>query len=396
MDVVERINSWWFDPRWEERDRHIRQWEEEKVRWVPRWIWELSLEPPSLNFVYGPRQTGKTTGIKLLIRELLRSRPPDSVAYLDLDILLSPAEMRRAFEYVAGRAARRGVKTLYLFLDEVTSVRGWWRVVKYYIDAGLLHKAVVTATGSSTVGLVKTPERFPGRRGSGRDVVVLPLDFPTYLAVQSGQSMEPAVIKELFEEYLETGGFPKSINRHPDAAEALLDSVVSEAYRHGKSPQLLKDLAAAVVERVPSPLSYHSLAQEIGVSHNTVREYLEFLSDIYMIGIAYAAAGYKPQPRREKKIFFRDPLIYRAFAHWTSKKINEVALLEHVVQEHLYRKFGEVYYHRNKTEIDAVAGPYKVEVKTTRPRRGYPRGVVTLTKETTPRYLLELAGVTAT
>jgi predicted AAA+ superfamily ATPase len=349
-----------------------------------------------LNFVYGPRQTGKTTGIKLLIRELLRSHPPDSVAYLDLDILLSPTEMRRAFEYVAGRAARRGVKTLYLFLDEVTSVRGWWRVVKYYIDAGLLHKAVITATGSSSVGLVKTPERFPGRRGSGRDVVVLPLDFPTYLAVQSAQSTEPAVIKELFEEYLETGGFPKSINRHPDAAEALLDSVVSEAYRHGKSPQLLKDLAAAVVERVPSPLSYHSLAQEIGVSHNTVREYLEFLSDIYMIGIAYAAAGYKPQPRREKKIFFRDPLIYRAFADWTSKRINEAALLEHVVQEHLYRKFGEVYYHRNKTEIDAVAGPYKVEAKTTRPRRGYPRGVVTLTKETTPRFLLELAGVTAT
>ena len=132
---------------------------------MPRWIWELSLEPPSLNFVYGPRQTGKTTGIKLLIRELLRSHPPDSVAYLDLDILLSPAEMRRAFEYVAGRAARRGVKTLYLFLDEVTSVRGWWRVVKYYIDAGLLHKAVITATGSSTVGLVETPERFPGRGG---------------------------------------------------------------------------------------------------------------------------------------------------------------------------------------------------------------------------------------
>ncbi|MFZ8841873.1 MAG: ATP-binding protein, partial [Pyrobaculum sp.] len=78
------------------------------------------------------------------------------------------------------------------------------------------------------------------------------------------------------------------------------------------------------------------------------------------------------------------------------KKINEAAMLEHVVQEHLYRKFGEVYYHRNKTEIDAVAGPYKVEVKTTRPRRGYPRGVVTLAKETTPRFLLELAGVTTT
>ncbi|MFZ8809131.1 MAG: ATP-binding protein, partial [Pyrobaculum sp.] len=66
-------------------------------------------------------------------------------------------------------------------------------------------------------------------RQSLKRVALLPLDFPTYLAVQSAQSAEPAVIKELFEEYLETGGFPKSINRHPDAAEALLDSVVSEA-----------------------------------------------------------------------------------------------------------------------------------------------------------------------
>jgi predicted AAA+ superfamily ATPase len=46
IDVVDRINPWWFDTRWEERDRHIRQWEEKRVRWVPRWIWELSLEPP--------------------------------------------------------------------------------------------------------------------------------------------------------------------------------------------------------------------------------------------------------------------------------------------------------------------------------------------------------------
>jgi hypothetical protein len=27
MDVVERVNPWWFDPQWEKRDRHIRQWE---------------------------------------------------------------------------------------------------------------------------------------------------------------------------------------------------------------------------------------------------------------------------------------------------------------------------------------------------------------------------------
>jgi len=390
MDVVERSNPWWFDPRWDEKDRHLRQWEGERVRWVPGWIRQLSLEPFSLNFVYGPRQTGKTTGLKLLIRELLRHNPPESIVYLDLDIVLSPAEMRRAFEYVVGRSMRRGVKTLYLFLDEVTSVRGWWRVLKYYVDAGSLRQAVITATGSSTVGLVKTPERFPGRRGGGQDVVVLPLDFPTYVKIQSPELTDPAAVAELFEEYLKTGGFPKSVNRHTDAAEALLDGVISETYRHRRSPQLLKDLASALIERVPSPVSNHALAQEVGISHNTVRDYIEFLSDIYLVGVAYAEVGGRPQPRKEKKIFFRDPFIYRVLAEWTSKPVNEAAMLEHVVQEHLYRKFGHVYYRRNHVEIDAVAGPYKIEIKTARPRRGYPRGVTILSKDEIPKFLLQL------
>jgi Predicted ATPase (AAA+ superfamily) len=113
---------------------------------------------------------------------------------------------------------------------------------------------------------------------------VLPLDFPTYVKIHAASPADPAVVSELFEEYLKTGGFPKSINRHPDAAEALLDGVISETYRHRRSPQLLKDLVSALIERVPSPVSNHALAQEVGISHNTVRDYIEFLSDIYLVG----------------------------------------------------------------------------------------------------------------
>ncbi len=390
MDVVDRSNPWWFSPNWEDEDKHLRQWWRERVRWVPGWIWELGLDAPALNFVYGPRQTGKTTGLKLLIRELLGRAEPDSVAYLDLDILLSPAELRRAIEYVVGRAARRGAKRLYILLDEVTSVRGWWRVLKYYVDAGVLDRAVVVATGSSTVGLLKTPERFPGRRGAGRDVVVLPLDFPTYVKIHGVDAREPAAVSQLFEEYLETGGFPKAVNRHPDAHDAIRDAVVSETYRHGRSPQLLKDILGAVLEKIPSPMSYHAVAQEVGISHNTVREYVEFLADIYVVGLAYLLSGGRPQPRREKKIFFRDPLLYRVAAQWTSRRVDEAALLEQVIQEHMFRRYGQVYYYRNKTEIDVVAGPYKIEVKSQRPRRGYPRDVIVLTRGDSPKFLLQL------
>lgn len=97
---------------------------------------------------------------------------------------------------------------------------------------------------------------------------------------------------------------------------------------------------------------------------------------------------------RREKIFFQDPLMRLRRLDVGEDKRGGVAGTRGAGTPIPEIRRG--YYHRNKTEIDAVAGPYKVEVKTTRPRRGYPRGVVTLTKETMPRFLLELAGVTAT
>jgi predicted AAA+ superfamily ATPase len=58
-----------------------------------------------------------------------------------------------------------GVKTSYIFLDEVTFVDGWWRAVKARIDDGSLLDSSVTVTGSASMGLLKQREMFPGRRG---------------------------------------------------------------------------------------------------------------------------------------------------------------------------------------------------------------------------------------
>lgn len=56
-----------------------------KIRWVPSWIEEISLKPFSLNFVIGPRQVGKTTGLKILISKLLENRDPKEVVYFNCD-----------------------------------------------------------------------------------------------------------------------------------------------------------------------------------------------------------------------------------------------------------------------------------------------------------------------
>ncbi|RLF85217.1 ATP-binding protein, partial [Thermococci archaeon] len=60
------------------------------------------------------------------------------------------------------------------------------------------------------------------------------------------------------------------------------------------------------------------------------------------------------------------------------------------VQEHLYRKFGEIYYYRDRYEIDVIADGLRVEVKAGKAHRRSPRNVVVLEKEDIPRFLIEL------
>ncbi|MCS7137796.1 MAG: ATP-binding protein [Candidatus Caldarchaeum sp.] len=319
---------------------------------------------------------------------------PQSVFYLDLDMVASLREFRELMEYVVRQKRKQAVKTAYVFLDEVASVREWWKVFRFLVDRGDFMNDVVTVLGSSTLGLVKAPEMFPGRRGFGKNVEVLPVSFPELIRV-NGLSVEEVVYRaellhELWNRYLELGGFPKSLNGHPDAGQALVQSVVGEVYRAGKNPAVVQDILGSVITKMPSAMSYSSVAQELGISHTTVREYLELLTDTFIIGLAHFIAGGRKMPRKEKKIFFRDPFSLRTLASWAGVKPLESALVEGVVQEHLLRKFGEVYYFRNEFEVDVIAGGLKVEVKTGKPHRRYPKDVEVLSDMDVPRFLIRL------
>jgi predicted AAA+ superfamily ATPase len=60
---------------------------------------------------------GKTTGLKLLIRDLIRSgkTDPKSVFYIDLDYLVSLAEFRNIVEYILVEKRKRGLRHATFF-----------------------------------------------------------------------------------------------------------------------------------------------------------------------------------------------------------------------------------------------------------------------------------------
>jgi len=394
-DVLSLLNPWWEGGR----SPTVEEWEDKEVRWRPSWLRQLSLEPFSLNIVVGPRLVGKTTGLHLLVEEQLSARDPLSILYLNLDLAFSLEAFKSLIDAYLRMREARGIGSSLIILDEVTSIQGWWRLVKGYVDAGVFRRDVLILTGSSSLRLKGEVELFPGRMGKGREVTVYPLSFREYLAVrgievEASGSLEDADvllpqagrIRGLFEEYMETGGFPLSVNRDPRAVEYFIRSLEGEVLRVGRSLDLARGVLSSILRAAPSPVSFNSIASSLSISHRTVREYVELLSGLMVLGQALHLDK-APKFRRERKFFLRDPFLARAISMWTATEILEPALYEWVVQEHLLRKFGAVYYQRDSYEIDVLADDLRIEVKAGKPRRRYPKRVKVLDKENLPLFL---------
>ncbi len=377
---LEVLNPWWYDDSWHKYDHDLTKLRDSKYRWRPSWLDSISLEPFSLNFVLGPRQVGKTTGLKILIRELIdKGRDPSSLIYINCDLIIDLKELRSILAKLPkGKAL--------IILDEVTGLEYWWRIIKGFIDLGSFSEDVLIVSGSSSVRVKKYSESFIGRKGKGKTVEVLPLSFREFIQVKGYSTRDLA---RGFDEYLKLGGFPRSVNEDRTFLYELPDQVDKEISRVGRSSKISRQIISQLVEKGPSALSYSSIASEIGISHVTVREYLELLEDLFIIGIAYWRQGRKIDLKKEKKVFFRDPFIPKAF-HFLRGEIREDALYEWIVQEHLFRKYGEVYYYRNGYEIDVIVNDMKIEVKAGKSHRRYPKGVKILEADDIPIFLYEL------
>ena len=389
LKMVREANPWWSYDKWEDRDKNLADYNALRIRWIPKWINDVSLKPFSLNFVLGLRQVGKTTGLKLLIKKLVESVEPENVVYIDCEVFPDFAALREAIvEYLE---AVKFEETKFLFLDEVTSLEEWWKAVKYLIDMGRLENCVLTVTGSSSLKVRRDVEMFPGRTGYGSVVEVMPLNFQEFVRIHGVRNykLEYDRVLELFKRYLKVGGFPLTINGY--SSNHVLNALVGEFIRHGKSLEIAKETFSSLISKIPSALSFRAVAQDTsGYSYKTVQEYLEFFRDLFILDFAYLKQGERIMYRRERKVFFRDPLLLEVFSAWSNTSYLHSALIEGIVQEHLYRRYGRVFYYRNSYEIDCVVDDLKVEVKAGKPHRRYPRGVTVLDEEDIPCFLIEL------
>lgn len=218
---------------------------------------------------------------------------------------------------------------------------------------------------------------------------MFPLTFKEY-AELFGVKKYDEKIYPLFNSYLKCGGFPLSINKVEDSKEMFISAFEGEIARLNKNIRIAKQIIASILRKSPSSMSYHAIASDIGISHKTVAEYLDLFEEMFLLRQAFFIKNGRIDFKKEKKIFFLDPFIAHTFSFWLMEDFLESALYEWVVQSHLARKYGEVYYWKNGYEIDCIAEDLKIEVKAGKPHRKYPKNVKLLDKEDIPLFLLEL------
>ncbi|CAB49057.1 ATP-binding protein [Pyrococcus abyssi] len=389
MDL-EEYNPWWFH----EEDPDIEEWNTLEYKYMPSWIRELSLEPFSVNFIIGPRRVGKTLGVKLLIKQLLENRisNPYEIFYYDCTMLDDQNDLLDVLRAYLKLKESKRIKSSLIFLDEVTSVRNWWKGIIDLINRKKLRNDVVVIMGSVLINLDRSIGHFAGRRGNGKILEIMPLGFRDYYQLIFGvEEYFERKGQEAFEMYLKTGGYAAYLNRRIRKSD-IVGSLKADlrSLEREKDPETAREILGAIISKAPSPVSYSELARDVGINRDTVRSYISVLVELkILLEIPFSEHGKMVLQNKNRKIAIRDPLMARALAEWAKVKLEDSVLYEWVVQEHLYRKFREIYYFMSENyEIDAVVPGMRVEVKSGKSLgRRYPSDVIILTGRDVPRFL---------
>jgi predicted AAA+ superfamily ATPase len=406
---IHLYNPWWAHAGWEAEDPHLRRLRLQPVRLPAPQVEAVDLSRPAIHILRGPRQVGKSTDLKLLVRRAMESGvPARQIVYLSLDLL----EGQAASELVATVAralelarSSSGVRRLIL-LDEVTSAGGWRTAVKTLWDDGRIDSDVVVCTGSSAIDLAHgTAERLPGRRGSGRDMLVLPQSFAAFAralhpnvppgpgltigealsedgrAVLLDARVHTLALRSSLERYLLFGGLPAAVAEaasgapepSEDVQRVLWDSLVREVLRRGASASAAHALLERIARSLGSKVSWSRLGRQLGVplgratgsktgtvsDPRTVQSYVELLAANYFALVLYfwkADSGSGDQAK-DKKIYFGDPLLHTIARNRAALPFDAHAAVENAMALALYRR-----YESSERSAEAFPAPERLHV----------------------------------
>jgi len=358
-EIIKRWNPWWLHGKVPESKTRIAR---------PETLGGIAklLNIKEIIGITGVRRCGKSTVLYQLIDHLIEDGiNPINILYFNLD---EPFEdksisiLNHIFENYIEINNPAGQK--YIFLDEIQNIENWETWLKKYYD---LYDTDIkfVITGSNSMMLSDKLSRLLTGRIISK--TVYPLSFTEYLGFVEFElndaDVQRSEVIHHFLNYLNRGGFPEVVleddadinlmrlNGYFDSI-LLRDIVVSKKIRESSK---LIDLANYSLTNISALSSYMKMSKAIGLSVSSIKEYLLYLEQAYLIyqlnffsySLKTSLAIQKP-----RKIYCIDNGLRNAASFKFSS--DEGKLAENSVFVELKRRNFDVHYWKGKREVDFV------------------------------------------
>ncbi len=252
--------------------------------------------------LFGPRQCGKTT----LLRDIAtRARGP--VLWLNGD----EPDVRQQLPQATSTRLRALIgEHRTVIIDEAQRIENIGLCLKLIVDN--IPGVQVIASGSSSFELGnRINEPLTGRKF---EYFLFPLSFGE-MVTHSGLLEE----RRLLNHRLIFGSYPEVITspgREQPLLQALADSYLYKdilTWERIQKPDLIEKLVQALAYQVGTEVSYHELAQEVGLNNETIERYIFLLERSFIVfRVGSFSRNLRNELKRSRKIYFYDTGIRNA------------------------------------------------------------------------------------
>lgn len=323
---------------------------------------EPYIDAPLVKILSGVRRCGKSTILEMIQNELKnRGIEEDRIiskryTEMDVDENYTSKEMYAELKNLIANKGR-----CYLFIDEPQEVDNWEKVINSLFES---EDVDIYITGSNSK--LMSSEISTYLTGRYVSINCYTLSFKEYL---NFKGKTEADAKDMFEEYLQFGGFPIIGISNFDTrsayqvVEGIYSAVITRdiSKRHRiRNKDLFDRVVKYIIENVGKTFSANTIVKFLknekrSLSVESIYNYIKWLSEAFII---YPCQRYDLQGKSvlktQEKYYLSDISIKYSKMGFNKKMTS--AMLENIVYLELKRRGYDVYIGKNDTkEIDFVA-----------------------------------------
>ena len=323
---------------------------------------EPYIDTPLVKILSGVRRCGKSTILEMIQNELknrgIEKERIISKRYTEMDVdeNYTSKEMYAELKNLIANKGR-----CYLFIDEPQEVDNWEKVINSLFES---EDVDIYITGSNSK--LMSSEISTYLTGRYVSINCYTLSFKEYLNFK-GKTESNA--KDMFEEYLQFGGFPIIGISNFDTrsayqvVEGIYSAVITRdiSKRHRiRNKDLFDRVVKYIIENVGKTFSANTIVKFLknekrSLSVESIYNYIKWLSEAFII---YPCQRYDLQGKSvlktQEKYYLSDISIKYSKMGFNKKMTS--AMLENIVYLELKRRGYDVYLGKNDTkEIDFVA-----------------------------------------